>query len=184
MTTAKTNGMFTFTNSILFLSAVATALISGLFYAWSCSVIPGLARVSDTTYLEAMQQINRAILNPVFFISFLGTALLLPVCTWLQYSAALTPRFWLLVMASLIYLVGTFGVTIAGNVPLNNMLDKFHLATASVQDLAAMRTKFENAWVYLHTIRTVAGVITLVLVIIACLYPAPVTGRTAHFLHQ
>lgn len=176
---SNTNKMFTFSNIILVCSAVTTALISGLFYAWSCSVIPGLARVSDHTYLESMQQINRAILNPVFFVSFMGTALLLPLCTYLQYTPSFSARFWLLLLATIIYLSGTFGVTAFGNVPLNNMLDSFQLTTASVQDIATMRARFEQPWVYLHTIRTVAGIIALVLVIIACLCPSPATERIA-----
>ncbi len=61
-------------------TAVLTALIAGLFYAYSCSVVLGLGKLSDAEYLKAMQNINREILNPVFFMmSFMGTAILLPV---------------------------------------------------------------------------------------------------------
>ncbi|TWV94353.1 DUF1772 domain-containing protein [Chitinophaga pinensis] len=169
--------MFTFSYIIMILTAVTTALISGLFYAWSCSVIPGLARVSDSTYLEAMQQMNRAILNPVFFLSFMGTVLLLPLCTYLQYGPVLSPLFWLLLLASIVYLGGTFGVTMFGNVPLNNMLDAFNLSAASVTDLADMRIKFEQPWIYLHTIRTIANVIALILVVMACVSPTTVAER-------
>ena len=176
--------MYTFSNIIMFATAVTTALIGGLFYAWSCSVIPGLARVPDRTYLEAMQEINRAILNPVFFLSFVGTALLLPLCTYLQYSSVLHNRFWLLLLASIVYLGGTFGVTMSGNVPLNNMLDTFQLSTATANDLAAMRAKFEQRWVYLHTIRTVANVLALILVIIACLSPVQVAPRISYLPPQ
>lgn len=171
--------MFTFTPLVLILTATMTALISGLFYAWSCSVVPGLARVSDSTYLEAMQQINRAILNPVFFMSFIGTALLLPLSTWLHYGPVLNTRFWLLLLASVVYLAGTFGVTMFGNVPLNNSLDAFNLSAASVQELSAQRAKFEGPWNNLNLIRTVAGIGALVLIIMACLSPAADTARTA-----
>lgn len=183
MTRSKTNHMFTFSHIIMIATALTTALISGLFYAWSCSVIPGLARVSDSTYLEAMQQMNRAILNPVFFLSFMGTVLLLPLCTYLQYGPVLSVRFWLLLVASIIYLGGTFGVTMFGNVPLNNMLDAFQLSGATSVELSAMRAKFEHPWIYLHTIRTIANVITLILVVMACLSPAPVAERIA-YLHR
>lgn len=183
MTNSKTNYMFTFSHIIMIITAVTTALISGLFYAWSCSVVPGLARVSDSTYLEAMQQMNRAILNPVFFLSFMGTVFLLPLCTYLQYGPVLSARFWFLLLASVIYLGGTFGVTMFGNVPLNNMLDAFQLSGATSGDLTTMRTKFEQPWIYLHTIRTVANVIALVLVVMACLSPAPVAERIA-YLHR
>jgi len=177
MTPVKTTNMFTVSHIVLIITAITTALISGLFYAWSCSVVPGLARVSDSTYLETMQQINRAILNPVFFMSFIGTALLLPLSTWLHYSPELNARFWLLLLASVVYLAGTFGVTMFGNVPLNDMLDAFNLSSASVQELAAQRARFEVPWNNLNIIRTIAGIVTLILIILACLSPAAETTR-------
>lgn len=171
--------MLSISHIVLIVTAVMTALISGLFYAWSCSVVPGLARVSDSTYLEAMQQINRAILNPVFFLSFIGTALLLPLSTWLHYGPELNARFWLLLLASVVYLAGTFGVTMFGNVPLNDALDAFNLSSASVQELAAQRARFEGPWNNLNIIRTIAGAGALILIILACLSPALETTRPA-----
>ncbi|PWV56807.1 putative membrane protein [Chitinophaga sp. S165] len=179
MTPVKTTNMFTIAHIVLIVTATMTALISGLFYAWSCSVVPGLARVSDSTYLEAMQQINRAILNPVFFMSFIGTALLLPLSTWLHYGPDLNARFWLLLLASVVYLAGTFGVTMFGNVPLNEALDAFNLSSATAQELAAQRARFEGPWNNLNIIRTIAGIVALILIILACLNPAAVTARTA-----
>jgi len=171
--------MLTISQIVLIFTATATALISGLFYAWSCSVVPGLARVSDSTYLEAMQQINRAILNPVFFLSFIGTALLLPLSTWLYYGPGPNAHFWLLLLASVVYLAGTFGVTMFGNVPLNDALDAFNLSSASAQELAAQRARFEGPWNNLNIIRTIAGVAALVLIILACLSPAAETSCPA-----
>jgi len=148
-------------------TATTTALMAGLFFAYSCSVNPGLGRLSDTAYLAAMQAINRAILNPVFFAGFLGTALLLPICTY--YAQATPLRFWLLLAASIVYIVGVLGVTIAGNVPLNDALDAVDLPSATVSSIAAQRTDFEAPWNRLHTIRTMAAVLALILVIAACL---------------
>lgn len=155
--------MSTFANITLIITAITTALISGLFYAWYCSVIPGLAKVSDQTYVETMQQINRAILNPLFFFSFMGTVFLLPLSTWLQYASSGTnTRFLLLLLASIIYLTGTFGVTMFGNVPLNDALDRVDLSSAT-----AARAQFETMWNKLNTIRTVASFVALALTIVA-----------------
>src|SRR5206468_9628718 len=90
----NTNKM-TFANIILLATATTTALIAGLFYAYSCSVNAGLGKLSDAAYLAAMQSINREILNPLFFMSFMGTLLLLPVCTWVHYSKPVSLRFYL-----------------------------------------------------------------------------------------
>lgn len=73
-------------NIVLILAATAAALMAGLFYSWSCSVVPGLAKLSDANYLASMQAMNKAILNPVFFSSFFGTLLLLPISTFIHYN--------------------------------------------------------------------------------------------------
>ena len=155
---------------ILILTATSTALIAGLFYSYSCSVNIGLGKLPDEGYLAAMQSINRAILNPVFFATFIGTLLLLPVSTWLQYSAGASKSFLFLLAATLIYAVGVFGVTIFGNVPLNEALDKFNLHSASMEEIKNQRVMFEIPWNKLHNIRTIANIVALVLVIMACLH--------------
>jgi uncharacterized membrane protein len=118
-----------------------------------------------------MQSINRAILNPVFMLSFLGTVILLPLSAYLHYGQPIAARFWFLLAATIIYVVGAFGVTIAGNVPLNEALDAFNLQAASSEAIAMQRAKFEGPWNSLHTVRTIACVFSLVFVIIACLVP-------------
>jgi uncharacterized membrane protein len=153
------------TNIILIVTALTTALITGLLYAYSCSVNIGLGRLPDREYIAAMQSVNRAIQNPLFFISFMGTLFLLPLSTWLNYGQPLTIRLQLLLIASVVYIIGVFGVTMLGNVPLNNALDHFNLNSASAQDITTQRAKFEKPWALLHTIRTVASVICLILVL-------------------
>ncbi|MBO9613607.1 MAG: DUF1772 domain-containing protein [Dyadobacter sp.] len=154
-------------NLFLLAAALASGLIAGLFYSYSCSVNPGLGALSDSHYLAAMQSINRAILNPVFFASFMGTLLLLPLSTYQHFGTG--NRFYLLLGATLVYSIGTFGVTVAGNVPLNEALDKINLTGASAQELAAHRLRFEIPWNRLNTIRTCASVLSFVLVLLACL---------------
>lgn len=142
------------------------ALIAGLFYAYSCSVNPGLGRLPDKEYLLAMQSINRAILNPWFFISFMGTLILMPVCTLLHYqTAGADLPFYLVLAATIVYAAGVFGVTIAGNVPLNNMLDKTNLQTGSMNEMRQTRVAFEIPWNRFHRIRTVCNIIALVLLL-------------------
>jgi uncharacterized membrane protein len=167
-----TRSMITPANLILILTATVTALIAGLFFAWSCSVTLGLARIPDTLYIAAMQAMNRAILNPVFLICFVGNVLLLPLSAYMFYSSPVSTRFILLVAASVVYLAGVFAVTIFGNVPLNESLDAFALDAASAADIAAQRVAFEKPWNTLNMIRTVASTLSVVLVIIACLSKA------------
>ena len=152
---------------VLFAAAFLTALITGLFYAYSCSVNLGLGRLSDAEYLKAMQNINREILNPWFFMSFMGTLGVLPVATWLQYKAGHTESFYYLLAASVLYLVGTFGVTVLGNVPLNEALDKFDIDAASVSEIKSQRIRFETPWNRLNRVRTIASILSLLLVLVS-----------------
>ncbi len=158
----------TLSNAILALAATLTALSAGLFYAYSCSVNPGLGRLPDDQYLAAMQSINRAILNPLFFMSFMGTLILLPIAAWLNYQG-MSKRFILLAAAAVLYTVGTFCVTIFGNVPLNNVLDSLDLSSASAEKMKEVRLAFETPWNRLHQVRTLANIGALVLVMVACL---------------
>jgi uncharacterized membrane protein len=170
--------MMTPINIVLILAATATALMAGLFFAWTCSVMPGIGRLPDAGFLSSMQAMNRAIQNPIFFLAFFGPLLLLPFSAYL-HREPLSPRFWLLVAAAVLYGVGVFGITMVGNVALNDRLDAFPIAPASAADLVAMRAAFEKPWNTLNTIRTLASAGCIVLVIIACLWPAEAAGLPA-----
>ncbi|WP_343642512.1 anthrone oxygenase family protein [Chryseobacterium sp.] len=156
------------TTLVLIITAVLAALIGGLFYAYSCSVVLGLGKLSDTEYLKAMQNINREILNPVFFMSFMGTVVLLPLSTFLLRGQQ--PVFIFLLLATLAYLIGVFGVTVAGNVPMNDTLDKFDISGSTAEAIRQMRENFENRWNFLNNIRTVFSVITILFVVCACVW--------------
>ena len=112
---------------------------------------------------------NRAIQNPLFFTCFFGAALLLPVSTYLHYGIANPLVFWLLLSATVLYLVGVMGVTIFGNVPLNESLEAFNLQSATDDEITAQRTQFETPWNRLNNIRTVTSTLALILFIAACI---------------
>ena len=117
---------------ILFSTLILTGLSAGFFYAWQVSVIPGTKRVVDLTYLETMQSINRAILNPAFFVIFFGTLILLTIASVYEFHTSKL-AFGLMLASSIAYLAGTFGVTALGNVPLNNELDTLDFAKTSAK---------------------------------------------------
>lgn len=146
----------------LFITAFLLALVAGLFYAYTISVNLGLGRLSDAEYLRAMQSINRAILNPWFFASFIGSLLMLPFSTWVSFKVnGYDPSFYLLLTAAILYVVGVFGVTVFGNVPLNEALDKFDISTGTLQEIKNRRMMFEIPWNKMNLIRTLATVLSL-----------------------
>jgi len=160
--------MLTVYKIFLVSTAFSSALITGLFYAYSCSVNKGLGRLADAEYLRAMQSINRAILNPWFFASFLGTLILLPVCAWLIYKNETgSIAFYFLLVSALLYFFGVFGVTIFGNVPINDILDKFDLGSATIPEIKVQRIEVEKPWNRFHLIRTIASLFSLLLTLCA-----------------
>jgi uncharacterized membrane protein len=150
---------------VLFLSTLTVGLMAGLFYAWSVSVMPGLKKLPDREFIMAMQSMNKAIQNPLFFIAFFGAAICLPVSCLLLFKKPLGIDYWLLAGATCIYLAGIMGVTILGNVPLNNMLEGFDI-NAPGESISAMRSAFENKWNTLNTVRTVSAILSFSLLVL------------------
>lgn len=149
------------------LTIIATGLIAGLFYGFSCAVNQGLGHLSDAKYLEAFQSINKAIQNPLFFASFMGSLVLLLITTYLQYRNGMSSSFYILLAATLVYAIAVFGITVFGNVPLNEQLDKFSLISASAEEINTMRNLFEKPWNNFHTIRTVASVFSFLMAVMS-----------------
>ena len=147
-------------------AVLLTGLSSGLFYGWSVSVIPGTKKVPDLTYLATMQSINRAILNPAFFLVFFGSMLLLGISTLYEYREC-GWFFALILAATTLYLFGTVGVTGLGNVPLNNQLEALKIEEMSVEKLKDFRRFYETRWNRLHLIRTLFAVGSFILSILA-----------------
>ncbi len=107
-----------------------------------------------------MQAINSLIQNPIFFALFFGTtvaALFLLVKSALHLSQnGSTP----LLLGSLLYLVGTFGVTVVFNVPLNNALAEY---SASTSDAAQYWPSYVAQWLKWNHVRTVTSASATVL---------------------
>ncbi len=142
----------------LFIAILLTGLSAGLFYAWQVSVIPGTRKIIDITYLETMQSINKAILNPAFFILFFGSPLLLWISTFQHYQNG--TAFWSLFSATATYLIGTFAITAFGNVPLNDTLEALNLQELSDIEIVGFRRSYEKRWNRLHLTRTVFAVLS------------------------
>jgi len=155
----------TIKSATLFAAIILTGLSAGFFYAWQVSVIPGTKKIMDPTYMETMHHINREILNPSFFLIFFGSMIVLAISTFQQYGGGAT--FWLLLGATVTYTLGTFAVTGAGNVPLNNELEALKLTEMSAPEIAEFRQYYENKWNVLHRIRTIFSVMAFVLSMLA-----------------
>ncbi|WP_405016709.1 DUF1772 domain-containing protein [Kitasatospora sp. NBC_00070] len=144
-----------FRGAVLLAATLTMGLSAGLFFAYSCSVMPGLAKADDRTFVETMQRINVAILNGWFMVVFLGAIVFTLLAVVLQYRGGDRSLLPWLIAAAVLYGV-VLVVTGAVNVPLNDQL----AAAGSldrIPDLAAVRETFETTWVRWNTVRAVAG---------------------------
>lgn len=144
---------------------VLGGLQAGTYYAWATGVMPGLAKVDDRTFVHAVQQMNVAIVNPVFLASFLGAPALAAAAVLTTTGSA---RWWVVAGAGLA--VTTVLVTGALNVPLNNALEAAG-PVDSIRDLAAVRADFESTWRRWNVVRTLTSTAS-----VACLAWAALRG--------
>lgn len=146
-----------------FAAAVGSGLVAGIFYAFSSFVMGALGRVPAAQGLEAMQAINVVVINRSFMLVFMATAIL---CLALLVAASLrwSGGGWLLLSASLLYLVGTFGVTMVFNVPLNNALAAAQPGTPGA---ATFWAHYLERWTMWNTVRTVAPTAAMILFVVA-----------------
>lgn len=142
---------------LLITAAVAAGLQAGTYYAFSAGVMPGLAAGDDRTFVATMQQINVAIINPVFVATFLGAPVLAGAAV-AAYAGHHDGRPWVITGAALA--VATVVVTVAGNVPLNNALDAVG-PVDQITDLAAVRADFESSWVRWNVLRMLTSTASL-----------------------
>jgi uncharacterized membrane protein len=133
---------------------LGAGLIAGVFFAFSSFVMPALRRLPPADGAAAMQTINVVVINPLFLGVFVGTAILSAAAIvdsalrWDRPGAA-----WLLA-GGLLYLVGAFGVTIVGNVPLNNRLALLDVASTNA---ATEWATFYARWMVWNHLRTIAA---------------------------
>ncbi|MCO5994250.1 anthrone oxygenase family protein [Actinoallomurus rhizosphaericola] len=140
---------------LLMAATVTTGLMAGLFAAFAYAVMPGLRDSSDRSFVEVMQNVNKAILNGWFMSCFVGSLILLigaALLAWRGHGRQALP--W--IVAALAFYLLMFLITSGVNVPLNDRLaragDPRHIA-----DLAAVRQRFEARWVTWNVVRAVAN---------------------------
>ena len=154
------NILFTLT----LLSALGCGLMAGVFFAFSNSVMKALARLQPPQGIAAMQSINVTILNPLFFVVFLGTTatcILLAVSLLWRWQQ---PGAVYLLAGSLLYLVGAIVVTVVLNVPMNEGLATVEPASAEAAKLWA---RYLTSWTNWNHVRTVAALLATVSFILA-----------------
>ena len=103
-------------------ATLTTGLVAGVYYAYAVSVNLGMSAQPDASYVATMQAINERIENPLFFLTFFGAALFPLAAFAAHYRRPRSGRFWLVALACVLYIGGSFLLTSFVSVPMNNRL--------------------------------------------------------------
>ena len=150
-------------------ATLTTGLIAGVFYAYAVSVNLGLAAQPDADYVAVMQAINERIQNPLFFLTFFGAVLfLLAALAAHCFPRPRSGRFWLVALACVLYIGGSFLLTVFVNVPMNEELARV-AADAPAGELASARAAYEGPWNFWNGVRAVSTILAFLALVGACL---------------
>ncbi len=133
---------------------IGSALIGGLFFAFSSFVMKALGRIPPAEGIRAMQSINVVVINPLVMGAFIGTAFLSAIVVVLYIAGwGGSMSHWFFV-GSLHYILGTFFVTAFGNVPLNDRLE-----SVSPDEGEELWRHYQRKWTFWNHVRTTTALI-------------------------
>ncbi|WP_181172268.1 DUF1772 domain-containing protein [Mesorhizobium sp. B2-2-3] len=144
--------------TLIFIAAIGSGVVGGVFFAFSNFVMPAMARLPAAGGIAAMNSINITVITPMFMTALFGTGL---ICLVLIAGAIISWQqpgsFWLLAGA-VIYLVGNPIVTMVFNVPLNDALAAIDPASSNG---AAVWTTYLRDWVMWNHVRAITAITAL-----------------------
>ena len=136
------------------ISTVGTGLVAGIFFAFSTFVMQALKRLAPAEGIRAMQAINVTVLNPLFFLAFFGSGVACLAAAVLPFFGFGTNQDIRISAAAIVYIVGTIGVTVLFNVPLNNKLAAVDPASTAGH---AVWEIYLDRWLFWNHVRTIAA---------------------------
>jgi uncharacterized membrane protein len=107
-------------------------------------------------------------LQKPFLVTFAGTGLVCLLLAGLSVAGWADVRVRYRFAGCLLFLVGTFAVTMAANVPRNEALDRLDPSSAQA---ATYWLTYLSEWTAWNHVRTVAALVALVLLILARVVP-------------
>lgn len=153
---------------LLLAATLLCGLTTGLVFAFTVVVMPGIRTLPDREFLGAFRAIDRIIQDndPLFLLMWVGSVVLTLAAAVVNAAELAGMHQLLLVGAVATYLLGVQLPTLVVNVPLNNQLQAIELPTLDTAALQAARQTFESRWIYWNAVRTVAGLATTVLLLV------------------
>ena len=151
--------------------------MAGVFGLFAHTIMRGLRTTDDRTFVGAFQAIDRAIINPLFMLTFFGALVASGTAGVLYLRDDDRPVLPWIVAAFALYLVVVV-ITMAVHVPLNDDL-KAAGNPERIADLAAVRDAFhETRWVAWNIVRTLATTVAFGCLAWALVLHGRTTGPT------
>ena len=150
-------------DGLTFLAALGSGLMAGLFFAFSAFIMTAFGRLTAAGGIAAMTAINVAILNPLFFAVFFGTAAVSVVLAIAALTGWFAPGAVWLLAGCLLYLVGNIVVTMIFNVPLNNALAAADPVSAAGASVWARYLSVWTAWNHVRTVACLAATASFIM---------------------
>ena len=139
-------------------TAVAAAVMGGVFFAFSTFVMSGLGRATPAQGMAAMQGINRAAPTPLFMIGLFGTALASIVLGVTSLSRLDTAAGGWLLAGAVAYMVPIV-LTAAYHVPRNDALAAVAVDAPEAARLWATYLREWTAWNHVRTVGAIAAAV-------------------------
>ncbi len=152
--------------TLSFAATLGCGIMTGVFFAFSTAVMSGLARLEPVQGLSAMQSMNRTILNPLFLLLFMGTAVSCVIVFIMVLGKWSSPSGLLFLAGCAFYLIGSLLVTMIINVPLNNSLIPLEPGSA---EGTSQWLRYLSTWTTWNHIRGIAA-LAATLVLMVALY--------------
>jgi uncharacterized membrane protein len=149
-----------YSHILVWASGLGALLIAGVFLAFSSFVMSALARLAPEQGMSAMNAINVTVINPLFMVLFLGTGLTGSALIVTYFSNLPDAGALMIICGALVYVIGTIGVTMLVNVPMNEALAA---ADAQSREGAALWALYLSDWTFWNHARAAAALISGVL---------------------
>ncbi|MEM8669048.1 MAG: DUF1772 domain-containing protein [Planctomycetota bacterium] len=153
---------------VLVIATFLCSLVTGLLYTFALIVMPGIGELDDGEYIRAFQKMDGIIQNnhPLFLLVWVGSILTLLAAAGLGMQQVAGSDRILLIAATGIYICCVQLPTFRFNIPLNNKLQSFHVASMNEDEQHTARAAFEPNWNRWNIIRTGFACLVTVLLLI------------------
>lgn len=131
-------------NSSLAIATIMFGIMAGFFWTYSFNVNYAFLELDGPSYAQVQSLVNQNVRHAMFFFFFMGGGVFSLLALAINFRQRRTVSFWLVVLASLVYILGVILYTRQVNLPLNYYTESWDLANLPA-DWSATRDSWNSA---------------------------------------